>query len=77
MAINKTKLFAADASIAISGTGVGGGKAYQFSKKEYVWSKDLYKAIVNDGPSEISINGGKNFKYTFPPFSVTLLELSR
>jgi len=77
MAINKTKLFAADASIAISGTGVGGGKAYQFSKKEYVWSKDLYKAIVNDGPSEININGGKNFKYTFPPFSVTLLELSR
>jgi alpha-L-arabinofuranosidase len=76
MAINKTKLSSANATITIAG-GAGSGKAYQLSKKEYVWSKDLYRPIVNSGPSEIAVNGGSSFTYSFPPYSVTCMELSR
>jgi len=75
--INKTKLSSAEATFAIDGTGVGSGKAYQLSDKEFVWSKDLYRPIVNSGPSEINVNGGTNFKYSFPPYSIPVIELIR
>jgi len=79
MAINKTTLKIANATIKINGANVGGsGKAWQLSEREYVWSKALYRPIVNTGPSEINVNNtGNTFTYDFPPYSVTVIQLSK
>ncbi len=75
MAINKTKLAISSAKINIKGTPVSGsGKAWQLSEKEYVWSKELFRPIVNSGPTELNVNLG-NGTYDFPPYSVTVLQV--
>ena len=75
MAINKTKLGISRAKLNIKGATVqGSGKAYQLSEKEYVWSKELYRPIVNSGPTEINADLS-NGTYDFPPYSVTLLQV--
>jgi len=79
LAINKTKLRAAAATISVAGSNVGGsGKAWTFSNREYVWSKALYRPIINTGPTESKVsNTGKSFKYVFPPYSITVIQLDR
>jgi len=75
MAINKTKLAISRAKINVAGKNVSGSaKAWQLSEKEYVWSKELYRPIVNAGPTEINVNLS-NGTYDFPPYSVTVLQV--
>ena len=75
MAINKTKLSISSAKININGKIVSGSAtAYQLSNKEYVWSKELYRPIVNSGPSKLDVNLDNGI-YNFPPYSVTILQV--
>jgi hypothetical protein len=75
MAINKTKLSISSAKINVKGKTVSGSaKAWQLSDREYVWSKELYRPIVNSGPSELNVNL-ENGVYDFPPYSVTVLQV--
>jgi len=80
MAINKTGLSKCRATIDISGFNVGNGTAdaWQFSEKEYVWSKMLFRAIINSGPSQYQINNVKNtFTADFPPYSITIIHVKK
>lgn len=51
---------------------------YQLSSKEYQWSENLYRAVIDSGPSHL--RGGKpmksRFEYTFPPYSITCIEMT-
>jgi hypothetical protein len=75
MAINKTKLTISSARINIKGATMGSsGTAWQLSDKEYVWSKELYRPIINSGPTEIKADLSSG-TYDFPPYSVTVLQV--
>ncbi|MCE5299550.1 MAG: carboxypeptidase regulatory-like domain-containing protein [Spirochaetia bacterium] len=77
MAINKTKLSISSAKIAVAGWNLSSNaKAWQLSDREYVWSKELYRPIVNSGPSVMEVNL-KNGTYDFPPYSVTVLQVKK
>lgn len=51
---------------------------YELSSKEYQWSENLYRAVINSGPSHLK--GGRvvknRFEYTFPPYSITCIEMT-
>ena len=51
---------------------------YQLSSKEYQWSENLYSAVINKGPSHLrgSVAVKNRFQYTFPPYSITCVELT-
>ncbi len=51
---------------------------YQFSSKEYQWSENLYRAVINSGPSHLKCSQvvKNRFEYTFPPFSITCIEMT-
>lgn len=77
MAINKTSLANCNAKFAFKGFNAGNGvKVWQLTGKEYVWSKELYRPIVNAGPSKFdtSLN---DMTYTFPPYSVTVMQFRK
>jgi hypothetical protein len=48
------------------------------SSKEYQWSENLYKAVIDAGPSHLK--GSKpvkgHFEYTFPPYSIICVEMT-
>jgi|DewCreStandDraft_4_1066084.scaffolds.fasta_scaffold02488_7 alpha-L-arabinofuranosidase len=78
MAINKTRLEIASAKLNIDGFKAGSSaKVWQLTDKEYVWSKELYRPIVNTGPSEKDVNLGNELIYDFPPYSVTVLQIKK
>jgi alpha-L-arabinofuranosidase len=77
MAINKTKLSISSAKINVKGFNLSSAAtAWQLSDKEYVWSKELYRPIVNLGPSMINATL-TNGTYDFPPYSVTVLQVKK
>ncbi len=77
MAINKTRLSVSAAKLNVKGfTLSGSAKAWQLSDKEYVWSKELYRPIINSGPAEMDVNLD-NGTYNFPPYSVTVLQVKK
>ena len=77
MAINKTKLAVSAAKINVKGFNLSSSaKAWQLSDKEFVWSKELYRPIVNSGPSELNVTLN-NGTYEFPPYSVTVLQVKK
>jgi len=77
MAINKTKLAVSNAKFNVEGFKPGNSaKVIQLSDKEYVWSKELYRPIVNSGPSRFEVNL-KDGAYEFPPYSVTIIQLRK
>jgi hypothetical protein len=77
MAINKTRLSIAAAKFKIAGFNAGSSaKVWQLSEREYVWSKELYRPIVNSGPSKFDVNLN-DMTYEFPPYSVTVLQLKK
>ena len=77
MAINKTKLSISAAKLNVKGFNVSSSAtAWQLSDKEYVWSKELYRPIVNSGPTMINVNL-TNGVYDFPPYSVTVLQIKK
>ncbi len=51
---------------------------YELSSKEYQWSENLYRAVINSGPAHLK--GSKvvkgRFEYTFPPYSITCIEMT-
>lgn len=51
---------------------------YELSSREYQWSENLYRPVINSGPSHLK--GGKavksRFVYTFPPYSITCIEMT-
>jgi len=51
---------------------------YELSSKEYQWSENLYRAVINSGPAHLK--GSKvvkgRFQYTFPPYSITCIEMT-
>ena len=51
---------------------------YQLSSNEYQWSENLYRAVINKGPSHLKASAtvGSRFSYTFPPYSITCVEVS-
>ncbi len=51
---------------------------YQLSSKEYQWSENLYRAVINSGPSHFkgAKAVGNRFEYTFPAYSITCVEIS-
>jgi hypothetical protein len=51
---------------------------YQLSSNEYQWSENLYQAVINKGPSHLKGSQivGNRFSYTFPPYSITCVELT-
>ena len=50
---------------------------YQLSSKEYQWSENLYQAVINKGPVHLSASQvvRSRFEYTFPPYSITCVEI--
>jgi hypothetical protein len=50
---------------------------HQLSSKEYQWSENLYRAVINKGPARLkgSVPVGNRFQYIFPPYSITCMEL--
>lgn len=77
MVINKTKLAVSAAKINVKGFAISGtATAWQLSDKEYVWSKELYRPIVNSGPTELAVTL-TNGTYNFPPYSVTVLQVKK
>lgn len=77
MAINKTRLAIANAKFNVAGFNFSNSaKVWQFSEKEYVWSKELYRPIVNTGVSKFDVNL-KDGAYEFPPYSVTVIHLKK
>lgn len=77
MAINKTRLAVSAAKLNVKGfTLASAAKAWQLSDKEYVWSKELYRPIVNSGPTELNVNMVDD-TYNFPPYSVTVLQVKK
>jgi alpha-L-arabinofuranosidase len=51
---------------------------YELSPKEYQWSENLYRAVINSGPAHFKSPRpvGNRFEYTFPPYSVTCIEMT-
>jgi len=51
---------------------------YQLSSNEYQWSENLYRAVIDKGPSHLkgSQTVGSRFSYTFPPYSITCVEMT-
>ncbi len=51
---------------------------YQLSSKEYQWSENLYRAVINSGPSHLkgSTATKGRFEYSFPPYSITCVEVT-
>jgi hypothetical protein len=51
---------------------------YELSSKEYQWSENLYRTVINSGPSHLK--SGKavksRFEYTFPPYSITCIVMT-
>ncbi len=62
--------------------GKGVGKSalniYQLSSKEYQWSENLYRAVINTGPSHLKTGKAvqSRFEYIFPPYSITCMEMT-
>jgi len=78
MAINKSKFDIASAKIDIKGFKPSTtAKSWQFSEKEYVWSRELYRPIVNTGPTEFNARLGDSNSYNFPPYSITVMHLKK
>ncbi len=51
---------------------------YRLSSKEYQWSENLYRAVINTGPSHLKGNlaVGSHFEASFPPYSITCIEMT-
>ena len=51
---------------------------YELSSKEYQWSENLYRAVINSGPAHLKAAKavGNRFEYTFPPYSITCFEMT-
>ena len=51
---------------------------FELSSKEYQWSENLYRAVVNTGPAHLTCptTVGNRFEYTFPPYSITCIEMT-
>jgi hypothetical protein len=80
MVVNKNSKYPFSAKINLGKSVKGKFKIdfYELSPNEYQWSENLYRAVINSGPSHLK--GGKavgnRFEYTFPPYSVTCIELT-
>jgi alpha-L-arabinofuranosidase len=78
--INKSPKYAFQTDINLGKTVKGTSKLdlYRLSSKEYQWSENLYRAVINTGPSHLKISQTVNnrFEYTFPPFSITCVEMT-
>jgi hypothetical protein len=60
------------------GTGTYQLELYSFGPKQYQWSENLYRAVVNSGPTYQkagkTVTGG--FNYTFQPYTITCIKLT-
>jgi hypothetical protein len=55
-------------------------KAWSFDKNNYQWKTDAtpYHAEPDNGPSESTVRDvSDNFKYPFPPYSITVLQFAK
>lgn len=79
MVINKSSKNAYKAAVNLGATLKGRVKLdiHQLSPKEYQWSENLYRAVINSGPSHLKSPQavGSRFEYAFPPYSITCIEL--
>jgi hypothetical protein len=80
MVINKSPKYSYKSAVNL-GTALK-GKArldfYELSSKEYQWSENLYRAVINSGPGHFkgAKPVGNRFEYTFPPYSLTCIEIT-
>jgi|GEM_PF-705708 len=80
MIINKNPKYSFSAKINLGPKEKGKKKLdfYQLGPNEFQWSENLYKAVINSGPSHLkgSSKVGSHFSATFPPYSVTCIEMT-
>lgn len=78
--INKSSKNAFETDINLGKAFKGKSKLdfYELSSKEYQWSENLYRAVINSGPTHLRMTQTvKNrFGYTFPPYSITCVEMT-
>ncbi len=78
--INKSNSTAFNTQVNLGTTGKAKSKLdfYQLSSNEYQWSENLYRAVIDKGPSHLKASAavGSRFSYTFPPYSITCVEVS-
>lgn len=78
--INRSPKFAYKTGVNLGSVSKKGYRLdfYQLSSKEYQWSENLYRAVINSGPAHLkatrTVKG--HFEYSFPPYSITCVELS-
>jgi alpha-L-arabinofuranosidase len=80
MIINKNPKYAYSAKINLGSNEQGKSKLdfYRLSPSEFQWSENLYRAVINSGPSHLmgSTTVKSRFSATFPPYSVTCIEMT-
>ncbi len=80
MVVNKNSKTAYSAKINLGAGQKGKSKLdfYRISPNEFQWSETLYRAVINSGPSHLtgSTPVGNRFSATFPPYSVTCIEIT-
>jgi hypothetical protein len=80
MVVNKNPKYAYTTKVNLGVVKAKKGKVkyniYQLGPNEYQWSENLYKAMINSGPTHLTATGTKSgFTATFPPYSVTCVEM--
>ena len=79
MVVNKSPSTAFKAPVNLGAlTGKHKLDFYTLSENEYMWSENLYRAVINKKPTHTvgSVTVGNRFQYTFPPYSVTCIKIS-
>ncbi|MGH7739423.1 MAG: sugar-binding protein [bacterium] len=80
MVINKSKSTGYNTQVNLGEKLKGKHKLdfYQLSANEYQWSENLYRAVIDKGPTHLKASKlvENRFAYTFPPFSITCIEVS-
>jgi hypothetical protein len=80
MVINKNpkNVYSAEINLGTGVTGKSKLDIYREGPNEYQWSENLYRAVINSGPSHLegSQPVGSRFSMSFPPYSVTCIELT-
>lgn len=79
MVINKSPKYAYKTALNLGSSLKGKFKPdfYELSSKEYQWSENLYRAVIDLGPAHLKVSRPvkSRFEYTFPPYSITCVEL--
>ncbi len=80
LVINKSNSTAYNTQLNLGGSAKSKSKLdfYQLSSNEYQWSENLYRAVIDKGPSRLKASAtvGNRFAYKFPPYSITCIEIT-